>query len=422
MMDDRMEEDASMSVTQCSLPEHGIPRATLERELGALAPDSVRTHWARVFRGPPDVQEVARLAYDRFRDDNGIFSLRAEPLRRIETEVTDMCVGLFHPPKGASGTFTSGGSESNYSALHAMREWAREVHPAIRAPEVVAPQSAHPTFSKGCHYFGLKLVRVPLGSDRRAAPAAMAQAVTANTIGLIGSAPCWPYGLYDPIGALGSIAAERDLWLHVDACVGGYIAPFAERLGVKLPAWDFRVAAVRSISADLHKYGYCPKPASTILWREEALKRFHYVHPADWPGGQYITAGFAGSRPAGSIYAAWAVLRYLGEDGYLRLARQVLETKRRLLEEIGAIPGLQLFENDLLPVAFGSSGADLALIKGELSKLGWIMLAAADPPLINLPIDAAADERVIGTFLADLRAVTARVHAGTAATREELRY
>jgi sphinganine-1-phosphate aldolase len=411
-----------MSESQVRLPERGIARVALEQELHALVPDEVRLHWARAFRGPSDVQDVARLAFDLFRNDNGIFSLRAESMRRIETEVINMCVSLFHPPAGASGTFTSGGSESNYSALHAMREWARELRAGIQAPEIVAPYSAHPTFSKGCHYFGLKLVRVPLGADLRASVAHMEQAITANTIGIVGSAPCWPYGQYDPIDALGALAEERGLWLHVDACVGGYFAPFAERLGVKLPPWDFRVPAVRSISADLHKYGYCPKPASTILWRHEELKRFHYVHPADWPGGQYSTAGFAGSRGAGSIYAAWAVLRYLGEDGYLRLARKVLDIKHRMLAEIGSIPGLKPLDNDLLPLAFGSTGLDLTLVKGELSKLGWTLLGAADPPLINLPLDAALDEHVIGTFIDDLRTVTARVRTGDAAAHEELRY
>ena len=411
-----------MDANPLGLPEQGVPRETLTRELHALAADEVRSHWARAFRGPADVEEVARLAYDRFRSDNGIFSLRAEPMRRIEEAVTNMCVSLFHPPPGASGTFTSGGSESNYSALHALREWARESRPEVREPEIVAPHSAHPSFSKGCHYFGLKLVRVALGGDRRASVPRMAEAITPNTIGLVASAPCWPYGLYDPIEEIGVLALKHGLWVHVDACVGGYLAPFVERLGVRLPPWDFRVEAVRSISADLHKYGYCPKPASTVLWRHEDLKRFHYVHPADWPGGQYSTAGFAGSRPAGSIYAAWAVMRYLGADGYLRLARQVLEAKQVLMDGINAIPGLRALDNDLTPLAFGGSDIDMTLVKGEMGKLGWVLLGAADPPLINLPIDAAITDQVIDTFLADLRQVATRVRAGTASSREELRY
>jgi sphinganine-1-phosphate aldolase len=411
-----------MNRNTVALPEHGTSREALTQELRGLSRDEARAHWARAFRGPPDVEEVAHFAYDLFRGDNGIFSLRAEHMRQIEQAVTDMCVSLFHPPPGAAGTFTSGGSESNYSALHAMREWAREARPEVREPEVVAPFSAHPSFSKGCHYFGLKLVRVPLGSDRRASVPQIAQAVNANTIGLVASAPSWPYGQYDPIDQIGAVALDRGLWLHVDACVGGYLAPFAERLGLRLPPWDFRVDAVRSISADLHKYGYCPKPASTILWRDEDMKRFHYVHPSDWPGGQYSTAGFLGSRPAGSIYAAWAVLRYLGSEGYLRLARHVLDAKRTMSDGINAIPGLRALESDLLPLAFGATDIDLMTVKGEMSNLGWILLGTADPPLINLPIDAAITDRVIDTFLDDLRQVATRIRGGTASAREELRY
>ncbi len=407
---------------ESALPALGVPRDQLEAELRALLPDDVRSHWARAFRGPPDVQAISRLAYDLFRDENGIFSLRAERMRRIESEVTDMCLSLFNPPAGAGATFTSGGSESNYSALHAMREWARETKPHIHAPQVVAPFSAHPTFSKGCHYFGLTLVRTPLASSRRADVDAMERAITPNTIGMVGSAPGWTYGLYDPIPVIGEVAARHALWLHVDACVGGYIAPFAERLGVRLPAWDFRVPAVRSISADLHKFGYCPKPASTILWREEDLKRYHYVHPSDWPGGQYMTAGFSGSRPGGSIYAAWAVLRYLGRAGYLKLTQHVLDMKARLLAGIGAIEGLMVIENDLLPATFGATDVDLTLVKGALSKLGWVLLGAAQPPLINVPLDAAVDNRVIDRFLKDLETVTRQVRSGLAADREELRY
>jgi glutamate/tyrosine decarboxylase-like PLP-dependent enzyme len=404
------------------LPDEGTLRSTLEAELKSMAPDAVHGHWSRAFRGPPDVQEVGKMAYDMFLSDNGIFSLRTEYMRRVEEEVIDMCVSLFHAPHDASGTFTSGGSESNYSALHAMREWARERHPHIRAPEVIVPYSAHPTFSKGCHYFGLTLVRTPLGKDLRADVPAMSTAIGANTIAIVGSAPCWPYGLYDPIEAIGELAAQHNLWMHVDACVGGYLAPFVESLGYRLPVWDFRVPAVHSISADLHKYGYCPKPASTVLWRSAALKRFHHVHPEDWPGGPYQMQGFAGSRTAGPIFAAWTVLKYLGRAGYRRLAAQVLAVKQRLAEGIGEIEGMYVFEGDLMPLAFGSHVLDMQIIMGELRKMGWILVASRQPPLINLPIDAATDGAVIDAFLADLRGVAPLARQTGHATRAELNY
>jgi sphinganine-1-phosphate aldolase len=411
-----------MNSDRKALLDEGVPRAQLEAELGAMLPNAVHAHWSRAFRGPPDVQEVGKMAYNMFLSDNGLFSLRSEYIRGVEEEVIEMCVSLFNAPSDASGTLTSGGSESNYSALHAMREWAREHHPEIKAPEVIVPYSAHPTFSKGCHYFGLKLVRTPLGGDLRADVAAMSKAIGANTIGVAGSAPCWPYGLYDPIEAIGDLAEQHDLWMHVDACVGGYLAPFVESLGHPLPQWDFRVPAVRSISADLHKYGYCPKSASTVLWRSVELKRFHHVHPEDWPGGPYHMQGFAGSRTAGAIFAAWAVMKYLGRRGYRRLAAQVLASKQRLAEGIASIDGLYVFKSDLLPLGFGSHVLDMQLIMGELRKIGWVLVAARQPPLINLPIDAATDDSVIDAFLGDLRTVARLVHQGGTTSRAELRY
>lgn len=405
-----------------SMAEEGEPRDALESQLRKMPPDALRAHWSRAFRGPSDVQAVGKMAYDMFLTDNGIFSARTEYMRRAEEEVLAMCLGLFHAPKDAAGTFTSGGSESNYSALHAMREWAREHRPDVHSPEVVVPYSAHATFSKGCHYFGLKLVRVPLGTDLRADVAAMHRAIGPNTIGIAGSAPCWPYALYDPIERIGELAQRHDLWLHVDACVGGYLAPFVEELGRTLPTWDFRVPAVRSISADLHKYGYCPKPASTVFWRSADLKRFHQVHPEDWPGGAYHTQGFAGSRNAGPIFAAWAVLKYLGKSGYRRLAAQVLAAQSRLAAGIEAVDGLYVFKSDLLPLAFGSHTLDMQIIMGELRKQGWILLAAREPPLINLPVDAATDDAVIDAFLHDLSNAAVAARAGGDVARAELKY
>jgi glutamate/tyrosine decarboxylase-like PLP-dependent enzyme len=411
-----------MTHDRTELPAEGVPRSTLEAQLKSMPPDAVHGHWSRAFRGPEDVQEVGRMAYNMFLSDNGIFSLRSEYIRRIEEEVIGMCVSLFNAPEDASGTFTSGGSESNYSALHAMREWAREHHPHITAPEVIVPFSAHPTFSKGCHYFGLKLVRTALGKDLRADVSAMAEAIGPNTIAIAGSAPCWPYGLYDPIAAISDLAVKHDLWMHVDACVGGYLAPFVESLGHPLPAWDFRVPGVKSISADLHKYGYCPKPASTVLWRSESLKRFHHVHPEDWPGGPYQMQGFAGSRTAGPIFAAWTVLKYLGRSGYRRLAAQLLDTSRRLAEGIESVEGMYVFKSDLMPLGFGSHVLDMQLIMGGLRKIGWLLVASRQPPLINLPVDGATGDAVINAFVADLRKVAAAVRAGADAGRAELTY
>ncbi|MCC7411879.1 MAG: aspartate aminotransferase family protein [Gammaproteobacteria bacterium] len=410
------------STTRRSLPADGVTWDVLETEMRARRLDDIRGHWTKAFRAPRDVQEVGLKAYTMFLSDNGFFSLYHPYIGDIEQETLEMCVSLFHPLADSCGNTTSGGSESIFCALHAAREWAREHRPVKGVPEIVLPYSAHPAFSKACHYLGMKIVRTALAADYRGDVQAMADAVGPNTIALVGSAPCWPYGLYDRLEDISALAVQHGLWMHVDACVGGYLAPFVERLGHALPAWDFRLPGVQSISADLHKLGYCPKPMSTVLWRSAGLQKFHYVSPVDWPAGEYKMMGLVGSRSGGPVFAAWCTLKYLGDSGYLRLAGQVLDAKRRLVDGIRAIEGLDAWDTDLLPVAFGSKGDDLEAIVGGMTALGWVLLGNYEPPLVNLPVDAATDDAVIDTFLDELADVTGKVHRGEIDAKGELRY
>lgn len=405
-----------------SFPEHGLTEEEIRSELESHKLDERRAHWSQAFRGPKDVQEVGKRAFAKYMAENGLFSMRLPNIGDVETAVIDMCVSLFNPPEGASGTFTSGGSESIYSAIHAVREWANEKKPNITEPELVVPYSVHPAFSKACHYYGLKITRTNLGEDLRGSPRAMEDAISSNTVAMVASAPCWPYGLFDPIEKIGDIATAHDLWLHVDACVGGYLSPFVERLGGDIPLWDFRVPAVMSISADLHKFGYCPKPSSTVLWRSEDLKKYHFVHPGDWPGGTYSMTGIAGSRSCGPIFAAYSVLRYLGVDGYTNLARELMEKKRDLIGRVNQIDGLEAWDNDLMPIVIGTTDLDLQAVKAGMSSLGWVLIAAADPPLINIPFDVSTDRDLIDLFVSELADVAGQVREGTATRREALQY
>ncbi len=411
-----------MSNNKFSLPSKGLDAEEIKQLLEAVKLDPIRGHWSYTFRGPEDVQEIGRLAYNMFLSDNGILALRVPYFADIEAELIQMCSSLFNPGSDTTANLTSGGSESIYSALHAAREWAKKEHPHIKEPEVVAPFSAHPSFSKGCHYFGLKLVRTPLAPSLRANVQAMKEALTENTICLVGSAPCWPYGLYDPIEDIAALAQKNNLWMHSDACVGGYLAPFAEKLGHAIPAWDFRVPGVMSISADLHKYGYCHKSVSTVLWRSAELQQYHYVHPSDWPGGEYATTGFAGSRSGGPVFSAWAIMKYLGQEGYLELAKQVMAMRQTLIAGINAIEGLQAWDTDLAPLPFGAPDLDLSSIVGEMKKKGWFLLGCKEPPLVNLPVDAALTDEIIEIFLRELQQSVATVSGGQEAAKGELSY
>jgi glutamate/tyrosine decarboxylase-like PLP-dependent enzyme len=265
----------------------------------------------------------------------------------------------------------------------------------------------------------MKAVRVPL-DDWRADPAKMEAAVNRNTIALVGSFPCWPYGRFDPIEALSEVAQRHHLWLHVDACVGGYFAPFCAEAGYKTPPFDFSVPGVTSISADLHKYGYCPPPCSTVLWRSDELEPYRYsgVTADEWPSGAYRTSGFTGSRPASSVFAAWALLRHLGRDGYVELTRRTLAAKQRVLEGLEQLPGIQPHATDAGLVVFSSNIVPLETLSAGLFDRNWFVFGVRDPKLLQLIIGPCSDE-AIEPFLSDLGAIirSSRNSQGTKAGR-----
>jgi glutamate/tyrosine decarboxylase-like PLP-dependent enzyme len=282
----------------------------------------------------------------------------------------------------------------------------------------VAPVSAHPGFDKAAHYLCMKVRRVPLRTDFRADVRAMGAAVTPNTILMVGSAPTFPHGVFDPIPELAALARERNLWLHVDACVGGFLAPFVRRLGYPIPPFDFAVEGVRSMSADLHKYGFAAKGASVMLLADQALRQ-HLVFEFDnWPRGKYAVATFAGSRPGGAIAAAWAVMRYLGVEGYTRLARTIMEARERLEKGIGAIEGLYVVGTPELSVmGVGARGLDIFAIAEQMTKKGWFVSTMSEPPGIHLGMLTLAHAQHAQEYLDDLAAAAAIVRDGNLVAR-----
>ncbi len=404
------------------LPAQGMSIDEIESHLDTLVVPEPYAHFARAFRGPVEVQELGKRTFMRFMTDNGFFSLYAPYMQTIEQEVLSMGVSLLHPEETSTGNFTSGGTESNFSAIHAARNWARETYPHIDRPNIVAPHTIHPSFHKGARYLGLEIITTPVDAEGRGVVDSLKEAINEQTIMLAASAPSWHFANIDPIPGIGELAEEHNLWLHVDACVGGYISPFFEKLGVELTPWDFRVPGVRSISADLHKYGYAPKPASTIYWRKSGYQKYHYVTIEDTYLGQYKLAGFSVSRSAGPIFAAWSVMNYLGEEGYLRLARQVLELKAYLKTRIESLEGLKVWDTDVLPMHFHSEKVPTQAIYGGVSEKGWILLGLQEPEAITICLDAAFTREIADLFLTDLTEVTENLLAGGERVAGDIRY
>jgi glutamate/tyrosine decarboxylase-like PLP-dependent enzyme len=359
--------------------------------------------WSLVYYAGDEHIKVIQDAYDLFLMENALNPMAFPSLQRMENDVVAITANLLGGGAEASGSMTSGGTESILLAVKTYRDWARAERPEVTAPEMVLPASAHPAFLKAAQYFDVGPVLVPVGPDFRADVEAMRSAITPNTVLLVGSAPSYPHGVIDPIAELAEIARSRGLGLHVDSCLGGFILPFAARLGHEVPPFDLSIPGVTSISADVHKYGYAAKGASVILYHRESLRNHQFFVATDWSGGVYISPGMGGTRSAGAIAAAWASLHALGDSGLMDLTRRVLDITRRLMEGINAIPGLSMLGKPEASIfAFTSGDVDVFAVADAMERRGWHMDRQHMPPSLHLMV-TPAHEAVVDQFLGDLR-------------------
>jgi len=278
-----------------------------------------------------------------------------------------------------AGAVTSGGTESIYNAMFVYREWGRDVK-GITEPEVVAPATIHPAHLKAAHYLGMKVIRVPVNADFEADVDAMRAHITPNTVALAGSAGSYPNGVVDPFSKLSDLALEYKIGLHVDGCLGGFILPWIEKLGYDVPIFDFRLPGVTSISCDTHKYGYALKGTSTINFRNKDLRRYMYFAQEDWPGGIYVCPTVLGSRPAGLSAAMWAAMVSMGEEGYLKAAKAIMDTADKMRAGIAKIPELRIMGKSTFLISITSDLLNPYFVNDYLEKKGWRMNGCQNPP------------------------------------------
>jgi glutamate/tyrosine decarboxylase-like PLP-dependent enzyme len=394
------------------LPEHGWSEADV---LAAL--DAKRAHDARwqdgrtfgmVYDGGPAVHAVARAAAEMFLHENALNTRAFPSLAEIQSEVVAAVADLFHGAPDASGFMTSGGTESILLAVKSARERGRDER-GVDAPEMVIASSAHAAFHKAAHYFGVRVHKVDVGADWRAAVDLMADAVNDRTVLVVGSAPQYPQGVIDPIPELAAIAATVGASMHVDACMGGFVLPFMEMNGEPVPPWDFRVDGVTTISADIHKLGYAPKGASVLLHRTKDLRRYQTFVFDDWLGGFYASPGIQGTRPALPMATAWAVMHFLGIDGYRTLTKIVTDAARRIVAGVRATPGLRVLgepQAQLFAAAVDSEWEDrldMFEVGDGLLARGWFLDRQTPPDSLHATVSAGNAE-IVDEFLTDLRA------------------
>jgi glutamate/tyrosine decarboxylase-like PLP-dependent enzyme len=400
-----------------SLSSSGLSRDDVFARLDEMKQNDVRWREGRAFtlayNAGDDVIAVAEEAYRRFSTENALNTDAFPSLRRIQSEVVGIVTDWLAGGSEAAGFMTTGGTESLLLAVKAARERGRR-EKGIERPNVVLPTSAHAAFEKGCYYFGLESRRVPVGADWRADVDAMDAAVDDDTVLVVGSAPQYPQGVIDDIPAIAAIAESRGINCHVDACMGGVTLTYLERLGHPIPPWNFSVPGVTSISVDLHKFGYTAKGASVIAHRNKTLRQYQTFVTDNWLGGIYGSSGVLGTKSGGSMGAAWAVMNYLGDEGYLRLTAAARRATEQLAAAIEARPQLVLRAQPASTlVAFGAAdpaALDVFAVADALWRRGWYLDRQGPPPSLHCTVNAVHDGK-IEAFLVDLDASLGEVAA-----------
>ncbi|XP_016472367.1 sphingosine-1-phosphate lyase isoform X1 [Nicotiana tabacum] len=326
---------------------------------------------------------------------------------RFEAEVVVMTAALLGSKENASGgqicgNMTSGGTESILLAVKSSRDYMK-AKKGITKPEMIIPVSAHSAYDKAAQYFKIKLWRVPVDKEFRADVKAINQRINKHTIMIVGSAPGFPHGIIDPIEDLGDLASSYGICLHVDLCLGGFVLPFARKLGYPVPPFDFTVQGVTSISVDVHKYGLAPKGTSVVLYRNHEIRKHQFVAVTEWTGGLYVSPTIAGSRPGGLIAGAWAAMISLGFEGYLENTKEIMEASKSIQKGIQDIPELFVIGRpEMSIIAFGSDVVDIFEVNDVMSSKGWHLNALQRPNSVHICV-TLQHVPVVQIFLKDLR-------------------
>ncbi|XP_051946274.1 sphingosine-1-phosphate lyase 1-like [Xyrauchen texanus] len=377
-----------MSYTK-QLPTQGLTHNQLLdkiREYETLS----EVDWAKgkvsgaVYWGDEKLTDLLVKVYGEFAWTNPLHPDIFPGVRKMEAEVVRMSCALFNGGTNSCGTVTSGGTESILMACKAYRDMAHER--GIKHPEIIAPVSVHAAFDKAAHYFGMKLIHIPLDKmTMKVDVKAMRRAISKNTAMLVCSAPQFPHGIMDPVAEVAKLAVKYNIPFHVDACLGGFLIVFMQKAGYKLDPFDFRVKGVTSISADTHKYGYAPKGSSVVLYSDRKYRHYQYFVAPDWQGGIYASPSMAGSRPGGIIAACWATMMYMGENGYVKATKKIIETARKIKTGICKVEGVFVFgDPEVAVVALGSNVFDIFRLSNALTSKGWNLNTLQFPSSIHI--------------------------------------
>jgi sphinganine-1-phosphate aldolase len=392
-----------------SIPEHGIKRSEVLAHLREFGIGDANYRgskiWSLVYYLGEEHTSFLKEAYGLYFSENALNPIAFKSLKLMETEIVQMTGRLLNGDEQIVGTMTSGGTETCLLPVATYRDRARAMRRLPFKPEMIAPRSIHVAWEKAAKYFGVKMVHAPLDDNYCVDVVAVERLINRNTILIVASAPCYPYGAVDPIPALGEVALRHKLPLHVDSCLGGFLLPFVERLGCPVTCFDFRVPGVTSIGADLHKYGFSAKGASVLLYRSMEYLQHQFFVYTDSPTGIFASPAMLGTRPGGAIAAAWAALNAIGLDGYLDISRTIMETTNRLIKGIEGIDGLTVLGRPPMSVfAYASHdrSLDIYAVGDQLEARGWLVDRIQHPSALHCMV-TPRHAGIAEAYLSDLQ-------------------
>ncbi len=395
------------------IPERGMTKDEILSALQSFKENDLNWRSGKVlgftYQPGADAEEVTKAAYMMYLSENALDPTTYPSVLRLEREIVRTVADLLRGDENVVGNFTSGGTESILLAIKTARDKMRADRPHIQEPEMVLPLTAHPAFRKAGAYFDVKPVFVPFDRETfKADVEAMREAVTDNTILLVGSAPGYAQGVVDPIAEIGALAQEKDLLFHVDGCVGGIQLSLMRRMGeYDVPDFDFSVPGVTSISADLHKYGYAAKGASTILYRNKKIRRHQIFASTATTTYVLINPTLLSTKSGGPMAGAWAVMQYLGEEGYRTMIREVMDVTRRMIEGVRATGELRILGEPIVPMfSMASDSINVFQLADEMTKRGWYLQPQLStpysPPNLHISVNSNTTP-VVDEFVQDLR-------------------
>lgn len=397
------------SIKYRKLPEDGISGDSLLEKLSSFEKREDKP-WKEgmvsgaVYHGDEKLLRFLDKVYSIYSQSNPLHPDVWPSLTKFENEIVSMCANIMKGNEAVRGAVSSGGTESILLAMKTYRDYYREKK-NITEPEIILPSSAHVAFLKACDYFCMTPKIVDLDENFKVNLEKVKESITPNTVAIVGSAPSFPYGVIDPIEELSKIASEHGIGMHVDACLGGFIIPWAEKLGYRTGKFDFSLPGVTSISMDTHKYGFAPKGTSVVLYRNSDLFQEQLYANGTWQGGIYFTSTMSGSRPGYPIVAAWAVMLLMGEKGYMESSRKILETGKLIKEEVNKIDGIKVLGDPLWVIAMSSDKYDPYRIFDIMGEKGWMLSGLSNPPAFHFALTMRQTyPGVRERFIADLKA------------------